>query len=177
MSPLMKLKNSVTFIVHNFTKESRAALQWNGGVLYWEHPPLPRASECPCVPQRIPPPNSAPLRKATPRGLIPCRSAPGCPGQCPQAGRLSGLAGCSADRTRMEWNTHGPKCRSQDCAGGRWARPFPSPSAKRTSSEQSRATAVRLSQSEMPRLHTGSVSSDEMGPGQKWWHWWGTDSN
>lgn len=60
----------------------------------------------------------SPSRSALSKKTIPCRSAPGCPVQCPPAGRLSGLVDYLADRTRTGWNIRGPKCRSQDCVGG-----------------------------------------------------------
>lgn len=64
-----------------------------------------------------------------PNSCIPCKWAPRCPSPCPQAAQLSGLADYWADRTRMEWNIRGPRCHSRDCAGGRWVRPLPCPSA------------------------------------------------
>lgn len=72
---------------------------------------------------------------------IPCKWAPRCPSPCPQAAQLSGLADYWADRTRMEWNIHGPRCHSRDCAGGRWVRPLPCPSVG--GNTVSRVAAVR----------------------------------
>lgn len=72
---------------------------------------------------------------------IPCKWAPRCPSPCPQAAQLSGLADYWADRTRMERNIHGPRCHSRDCAGGRWVRPLPCPSAG--GNTVSRVAAVR----------------------------------
>ena len=81
----------------------------------------------------------------SPSGFIPCRSAPGCPGPCPPAGRPSGLADYSVDRTRMGWNTRGPRCHSRDCAGGRQVRPFLSPSRIRNKVSRAASQSLRVS--------------------------------
>lgn len=107
----------------------------------FKNPPLPPAAECPWSPRT----------QTTPSGLIPCRSAPGCPGPCPRAGRPSGLADCSGDRTRTGWNTRGPKCHSRDCAGGRRVRPFLSPS--RIRNKVSRAASQSLGISDPLTAH------------------------
>lgn len=118
------------------TKESKAALKWRCAL---KNLPL-HTQEGPW----IPPSHSVPFKKTTPNSPIPCRSVPGCPGQCPLAARPSTLAGYWAGRTRMEWNTRGPKCHSQGCAGGRWVRPFLSPSMIRNKVNRAASQPLRV---------------------------------